>query len=404
MTAETVVLAFSGGLDTSWCVPWLRETRGARVVTVTVDVGGFDEAERARLAARSAELGAVEHHHLDARERFFDEVLRHLIAGNVTRGHLYPLCVGAERGIQARLVAETARDIGAGAVVHGCTAAGNDQIRFEIALRALAPELEIVAPIRDLAPSREDEVRFLEERGFAVAKSSGRYSINSGLWGVSIGGVETNGTTASIPEEAWVRTRGAFEDPRPPRRLRLGFTGGVPSRLDDRELAPVALIEELDGIAAALGIGRGIHLGDTILGAKGRVAFEAPAAAVILTAHRELEKLVLSGPQQRVKDELAAQYGEFVHTGRALEGLCRDIEAFFGSSQRNVTGEVSLLLRPGSIFVEGVSSPHSIHAASRSVYGEAVGEWTPEDARGFAAISALPSVLAARVAQGESRS
>ncbi len=398
--ATRVVLAFSGGLDTSYCVPWLKERLGAEVVTVTVDTGGLDDAARAALASRSRELGAARHLLVDAREAFFDEVLRFLILGNVLRGHLYPLCVGSERGLQARITAETARSVGAGAVAHGCTAAGNDQVRFEVALRTLAPELTVLAPIRDQGVSRAEETAFLAAHGVAWPEERSAYSVNSGLWGTTIGGRETLDTAEPLPESAWVLTRSAFDTPREPERHVLGFTRGVPAALDGLALPPVEIIERLNALGGAFGIGRGIHLGDTIFGLKGRVAFEAPAAVMILTAHRELEKLTLTGRQQRVKDQAAAVYGDLVHEGQFLEPACRDLEALFLRSQERVTGEVRLLLRPGSLFVEGVVSPHSLRAASRGVYGEAAGEWTAADALGFSRLQALPGMLHARAGEG----
>lgn len=397
--AETVVLAFSGGLDTSWCVPWLCEERGARVVTVTVDVGGLPPDARDELAARSAALGAAEHRLIDARAAFFDEVVRYLIAGNVLRGGVYPIPVGAERSLQAREVARVARAVGAQAVCHGSTAAGNDQVRFEVSLRAVAPELEILAPIRDGAPSRREEVAYLEARGLPIPAFGAEYSVNSGLWGVTIGGRETTGSEEPLPEEAWVRTRGAFDQPRSPSRHTLGFAAGVPVAFDGRALPPVSLVETVDAAAAPYGIGRGIHLGDTVLGLKGRVAFEAPAAAVLVAAHRELEKVTLTREQQRVKDSAAAHYGELVHEGRFLDPACRDLEALLASSQTRVTGSVALLFRPGSLFVEGVRSPYSLMAASRGVYGEAAGEWSPADARGLCRLAALPGMLWARAGE-----
>jgi len=395
-----VVLAFSGGLDTSFCVPWLNEKTGRDVVTVTVDTGGLDDAARKALADRSRQLGAAEHRLIDARRAFFDETLRWLIAGNVLRGQLYPLCVGAERGLQARIVADVAREIGASAVAHGCTAAGNDQVRFEVALRTLAPELEILAPIRDEGFSREAEISYLAGHGIEWPAGRGAYSINRGLWGCTIGGRETIDTVESIPESAWVMTRGAFDAPRAPVRVTVAFERGIPAGIDGVSLPPVELVERLNERAGAFGIGRGIHLGDTIFGLKGRVAFEAPAAHLLLTAHRELEKLVLTAKQQRVKDQLAATYGDLVHEGQFLEPACRDIEALFASSQERVTGEVRVLLRPGALFVEGVASPWSLRAASTAVYGEAAGEWTAADARGFSRMLALPGMLAARAGKG----
>lgn len=401
--SETVVLAFSGGLDTSWCVPWLREQRHCRVVTVTVDVGGMNAEERSALEARALQLGADQHVFVDGRERLWNELLRFLVMGNVLRGNVYPLCVGAERSLQAREVARVARELGACGVAHGCTAAGNDQVRFEVALRTVAPELEIIAPIRDLHPSRQDEVDFLEKRGLPVPGFGAAYSVNAGLWGVTIGGKETTTTAGSLPESAWVRTRDAWSRTRAPEQHRIGFERGIPCCLDGQKLHPVDLVEKLDALAAPFGIGRGIHLGDTILGMKGRVAFEAPAAITLIHAHRELEKLTLTARQQQLKDGVARLYGDLVHEGQFLEPTCRDIETLFLSTQQRVTGEVLVAFRTGSFFIEGMSSPHSLRDASRSVYGEAVGEWTPEDARGFSRLLALPGMLHARAgAQGAS--
>jgi argininosuccinate synthase len=394
--SNPIVLAFSGGLDTSYCVPWLAETHGRPVVTVTVDTGGLDPEAAAALERHARALGAADHILVDARRAFFDEVLRFLILGNVRRGQVYPLCVGAERGLQARETARTAGRLGASAVAHGCTAAGNDQVRFEVAIRTLAPGLEILAPVRDHPRPRAEQLAYLDTRGLPAPASGGAYSINRGLWGVTIGGRETLDSVASIPEEAWVLTRGAFDRPQAPARHTVRFRQGVPVALDGDPLDPVALIERLERAAARFGIGRGIHLGDTLLGTKGRVAFEAPAAEVLITAHRELEKLTLTGRQARIKETVAAVYGDLVHEGQHLDPVCRDIEALLLSSQRNVTGEVTVLFRPGAMFVEGVQSPHSLMAASRGVYGEATGEWTASDAVGFSRIVSLASMLHAR--------
>ena len=391
-----IVLAFSGGLDTSYCVPWLAETYGRPVVTVTVDTGGLDEAAAAELERRARQLGAADHLRVDAKRDYFERVLRFLVAGNVRRGGVYPLCVGAERALQAQEVARAAARLGSDTVAHGCTAAGNDQVRFEVALRALAPELEVLAPIRDQPKSRAEEAAYLVERGFPVPPSGSggaAYSINRGLWGTTIGGRETLGSSEPLAEEAWVLTRSAFVVRLPASTHTVGFTRGVPTSFDGEALEPVALVERLESAAAPFGIGRGIHLGDTVLGIKGRVAFEAPAAEVLLTAHRELEKLVLSGRQQRLKDAVAAFYGDWVHEGHHLDAACRDAEALLASSQERVTGEVRVQFRPGSCFVEGVTSPFSLMAASRGAYGEAAAEWTSADAAGFARLLAVPGAL-----------
>lgn len=401
MTAKSespIILAFSGGLDTSFCVPWLKETYGREVVTVCINTGGLDETAAADLQTRALALGAQEHVLVEARQQFFDRVIRYLIAGNVRRGHLYPLCVGAERGIQATLLAEIATERGSDTVAHGCTAAGNDQVRFEVALRTINPSLEVLAPVRDQSFVRTEQVAYLEKGGYPVPGKGSDYSINRGLWGVSIGGKETLDSHGSLPESEWVLSAGALDNPRPPEVHTIGFKKGVPVSLDGAAMGPVDLIETLETLAGPFGIGRGIHLGDTVLGTKGRVAFEAPAADVLLTAHRELEKLTLSGLQMRIKDQVAASYGDFVHEGKQLDAACRDIEALLESSQRRVTGECKIQFRTGSVFVEGVSSPHSLMAATRSVYGETAAEWTPADALGYSRILSLTGMLQTRAA------
>jgi argininosuccinate synthase len=399
--SEPIVLAYSGGLDTSFLVPWIAEHHQRPIITVTVDTGGVDAETARMLEQRAKALGAVEHHLVDARADYFEQVLRFLIMGNVRRGQLYPLCVGAERVMQAQTLARIARKLGAKTIAHGCTAAGNDQVRFEVALRTLAPDLEVLAPVRDQAFKRQDELEYLQKRDLPVPPYGAAYSTNRGLWGVTIGGKETLTSVGSIPENAWVLSRDAFTKPRQPERHTIAFKHGLPSGLDGQALSPVELIEKLEAIAAPFGIGRGIHLGDTIIGTKGRVAFEAPAAETLLSAHRELEKLVLTPRQQRIKELVAQPYGDLVHEGQLLDPVCRDIEALLLSSQDRVTGEVHVLLRPGSLFVEGVESPYSLMAASKGVYGEAAGEWTAIDALGFSKIVALTGVFHRRAGESQ---
>jgi argininosuccinate synthase len=391
--AEPILLAFSGGLDTSFCVPWLKDTYQRPVITVTVDTGGIDAAAAQSLARRSVELGAIEHHLIDARCAYFEQVLKYLIMGNIRRGGLYPLCVGAERVLQAQTIAQMALSLGTTMVAHGCTAAGNDQVRFEVALRTLAPDLEIIAPVRDRAFKRPEQLKYLEDHKLPIPPFGGAYSVNRGLWGVTIGGKETLTSEGTIPEDAWVLSKDAFSSPRAPARHRIGFEAGIPVSLDGAKHSAVSIIEQLESLAGPFGIGRGIHLGDTVIGTKGRVAFEAPAADVLLTAHRELEKLVLTGKQARIKDTVAQPYGDLVHEGQHLDPVCRDIEALLVSSQARVTGEVTALLRPGSVFIEGVTAPYSLMAASKGVYGEAAGEWTPTDALGYSKMLALTGIF-----------
>lgn len=396
---QPIVLAYSGGLDTSFLVPWLKENYNRPIITVTVDTGGIDAAAAKTLKERALALGAIEHHQVDARADYFEQVLRFLVMGNVRRGQLYPLCVGAERVMQAQTIALMARKLGTGSIAHGCTAAGNDQVRFEVALRTLAPDLEVIAPVRDKAFKRQEELEFLQQRKLPVPPFGAAYSINRGLWGVTIGGKETLTSAGSIPDDAWVLSKDAFSKPRQPEKHTLHFDQGRPVGIDGKTMSPVEVIEALETLAGPFGIGRGIHLGDTIIGTKGRVAFEAPAAEVLLNAHRELEKLVMTGRQQRIKEMLAGPYGDWVHEGQLLDPVCRDIEALFLSSQERVTGVVHVLFRPGSVFVEGVESAYSLMAASKGVYGEATGEWTAADALGFSRIVGLTGVFHRRAGE-----
>jgi len=395
-SVKPIVLAYSGGLDTSFLVPWLKENYGRPIITVTVDTGGIDAAGAKTLHERALALGAIEHHQIDARADYFEQVLRFLIMGNVRRGQLYPLCVGAERVMQAQTIALMARKLGTNSIAHGCTAAGNDQVRFEVALRTLAPELEVIAPVRDRAFKRQEELDYLQTRKLPVPPFGAAYSINRGLWGVTIGGKETLTSEGSIPDSAWVLSKDAFTNPRAPAKHTIEFEKGRPVGLDGKKMSAVEVVEQLETLGAPYAIGRGIHLGDTIIGTKGRVAFEAPAAEVLLNAHRELEKLVLTPRQQRIKDSLAGPYGDWVHEGQLLDPVCRDIEALLLSSQERVTGKVHVLFRPGSLFVEGVESKYSLMAASKGVYGESHGEWTPQDALGFSKIVSLTGMFHAR--------
>nr|BCX01430.1 MAG: argininosuccinate synthase [Bacteroidota bacterium] len=391
-----IVLAFSGGLDTSFCVPYLQETYREPVYTVTVNTGGIDEAEARRLADWSARLGASGHWTVDGRRELFEDHLSYLIKGNILRGGVYPLCVGPERVVQARKVVEIARQIGARAIAHGSTGAGNDQIRFDVALRVLAGDLQILTPIRDLGWSRTQTAAYLRERGLPVSEQKATYSINRGLWGTTIGGGETLTSHLPLPPEAWLQTRDPERAPETPAELRIAFEQGVPVALNDAPMDPVALIEELNRIGAEHGVGRGMHLGDTILGIKGRIGFEAPAALILITAHRELEKLVLTKWQRFQKDHLADFYGMLLHEGLYFDPVMRDIEAFLDSSQQTVTGSVRLRLHRGRIEVLGCESSYGLLAPDLATYGETNTLWNGRDAEGFARIWGVSSLLAHR--------
>ncbi len=388
------VVAFSGGLDTSFCVCWLRREAGARVVTVTVDTGGFDADELQSIAARSAELGAEEHVFVDGRQMVYDEHLAYLIKGNVLRGAVYPLCVGAERVVQAREVAAVASARGADLVVHGSTGAGNDQVRFEVAMAASAPDVRCWSPIRDWNVRRATSAAYLGEQGFPVDAATKDYSINAGLWGVTIGGRETHDPWGYPPEEAWPTTTNPADAPAEGVEITLSFEAGLPVALDGERLPALDLVEAVRAAAASHGVGRDIHLGDTILGIKGRIAFEASAAAVLVPAHRELEKLTLTAAQRFHKDQLGDLYGAMLHEARHFDPLMRDIEAFLASSQRRVTGDVRVHLRQGAVSVRGVRSPYSMLAPELARYGEENALWDGRDAEGFSRIYGTQQLLA----------
>ncbi len=399
----SIVLAFSGGLDTSFCVPYLRETTGAEVHTVTVNTGGFTAEELAAVEARSTALGAASHTTIDARADLFERVLRFLVAGNVLRGDVYPLCVGPERVVQAEALVDAAAAIGATRLAHGSTGAGNDQVRFDTALRLLAEtrlgaDVEVLAPIRSLNLSRADSSSYLAERGVDVPAATTAYSVNRGLWGTTIGGRETHQTDGVLPEAAWPHTVSPAAAPDAPLRLVIGFDTGMPVSIDGERLGPVDLTERLTALGEAHGVGRGVHVGDTILGIKGRVAFEAPAALTLIAAHRELEKLVLTRAQLTHKAALAETYGAMVHEGQFFDPLLRDVEAFFASSQQRVSGTATVDFFKGALRVLGATSPHSLFDAGVATYGEGATLWDGRDAEGFTRIHGVQALLAARAA------
>lgn len=390
---KNVLLAYSGGLDTSYLVAWLTREHGYAVTTLFVDCGGTDDAGRAELEARARTFGAVEHLCIDARSVMFERVLRWLIAGNVRRGGTYPLCVASERGLQAELLAQTAQERHIPTVAHGCTGAGNDQVRFEAALSIVADDLEVLAPVRDGNVQRDDERAYLESHDLPLPPAGGLYSVNAGLWGVTIGGGAMHTSHEPLPDDAWLWTAGGKGEA----RMTIGFEKGVPTELDGVACDAVTLIETLNRVAGALGVGRGYHLGDTILGFKGRIGYEAPAAEVLLAAHRELEKLVLVEDQRFYKDQLGDVYGRRLHQGLLHDPFLRDIEAFFASTQERVTGEAFCRLIDGRVIVEGVQSPHSMLSASGTAYGERLAAGaSPQAALGLARALAEPARLVAR--------
>ena len=392
---EKLVLAFSGGLDTSFLAIWLREKTGAEIVTVCVDTGGFAPGELEKVAARARELGIRDHRTVDAKEAVYDRFVSYLVKGNCLRGGVYPMCVGAERVVQAEEVVRVALAIGAKGVAHGSTGAGNDQVRFDVAIRAIAPELEIHAPVRDLNWSREQETAYLAERGIKVTPKTTAYSINVGLFGTTIGGKETHDTWAVPPDEVYTMTVAPEAAKAEAEELVLSYEHGMPTALDGKKMGGVELLARLNERARPHGVGRGIHVGDTILGLKGRLAFEAPGPLIVVKGHRDLEKLVQTKWQAYWRDSVGSFYGSMLHEGLYYDPVMRDLEALLDSANDRVTGDVRIRLYRGSFDVVGTRSPESLFDRKVATYGEGAKAWTGADAAGFSKIYGIPSMLAA---------
>jgi argininosuccinate synthase len=409
MPGRNFVLAFSGGLDTSYGLAVLVD-RGERVTTVTVNTGGFDAAELADIQTRAAALGATEHVVVDGRARLFEQFVSYILKANYLRNGVYPSCVGVERMLQAEEVTRAALERGADAIAHGSTGAGNDHVRFDAVTKALAPNLEIVGLIRDEAHTREEERDFLRERGHPVSEITAMYSFNFGILGTTIGGEETYGSWEYLPEEAWPTTRSIADTPDEPTEVTLQFERGLPvgyelaaggTRVELGEdgigVPGYDTLAALNRIGAEHGVGRGIHTGQTIMGIVGRLGFEAPGMMILMAAHRELERLVLTNAQQTVKATLGTTFGDMLHEGRYYDPLLTDIRAFLDSSQERVTGEVRVRLHKGNVIPLGCRSPHSLLDAGRrlgSTYGHGSSLWTGPEARAFAHIYATAGVLA----------
>ncbi len=402
---DRIVLAFSGGLDTSYCLALLHE-QGAEVITAVVDTGGMDATELQEVATRAAQLGSVDHVVLDARARLYDDFIAYLLKGNYLRNGVYPSCVGVERMVQAEEVARLALARGAVAVAHGSTGAGNDHVRFDTVIGALAPQMAILSPIRDAEITRETSTAWLEAHNIHVPARTSTYSYNQGLMGTSIGGAETYGSWEYLPEEAWLATASLDDAPDVPVELVLSFHAGLPVAYrvesgdgEDCDRPGFALLQALNALGAAHGIGRGIHTGTSIMGTGARLGFEAPGITVLLAAHRELERLVLTTRQQNQKAALATTFGDLLHEGQYYEPLLDDIRAFLDASQVRVSGEVRVRLHKGNAVALGARSPHSLlESSSRlgSTYGEGSGAWSGEEARAFAKLYGV----AGRVASG----
>ena len=383
MPDKKIVLGFSGGLDTTYCVKYLSEEKGYEVHSIIVNTGGFTEDELRKIEAHAYKLGVKTHTTIDAVKGYYERIIKYLIFGNCLKNNTYPLSVSAERLSQALHIAEHVKKLNAKAVAHGSTGAGNDQVRFDMIFHIMIPGVEIITPIRDLQLSREEEIAYLKNKGVEMNFEKAMYSINKGLWGTSVGGKETLNSKGMLPEDAWPTqvTESGIGN------LDLGFIKGELKKVNGREFDhPSAAIQEVQKIAGPYGIGRDIHVGDTIIGIKGRVGFEAAAPMIILKSHHALEKHVLTKWQLHWKDTLAQFYGNWMHEGQILDPVMRDMEAFMENSQENVTGDVFVQLMPYRFQITGIESKFDLMSSKFGKYGEMNTGFTGDDVRGFSKI------------------
>ena len=381
--SKKVVLGFSGGLDTSFCVKYFTEELGYDVHSIIVNTGGFSKEELKQIEHHAYTLGVKSHTAVEAEESYYNSIIKYLVFGNVLKNNTYPLSVSAERLIQAMHISDYVQELNADAVAHGSTGAGNDQVRFDMIFNIMIPGVEIITPIRDLKLSREEEIEFLKKKNVDMNFAKSLYSINKGLWGTSIGGKETLNSYGILPEEAWPTqlTQTGTEE------IKLHFEEGELTEVNGEAFeTPVKAIQYLQTVAGPYAIGRDIHVGDTIIGIKGRVGFEAAAPMVILKAHHALEKHVLTKWQLNWKDQLALFYGNWLHEGQILDPVMRDLEAFFQSTQKNVTGDVFVQLKPYHFHIVGIESKYDLMSSKFGKYGEMNTGWTGEDVRGFSKI------------------
>ena len=379
MKTKKVVLAYSGGLDTSYCAMYLSKDLGLEVYAVSVDTGGFSEEEKIEIEKKAYQLGVKHYKNIDAKKEYYEKVIKYLIFGNVLKNNTYPLSVSAERIVQAIEIALYAKKMGADYIAHGSTGAGNDQVRFDLIFQTLAPEIKILTPIRDQSLSRQEELDYLAANNIALNWEKAKYSINQGLWGTSVGGDETLTSRNPLPESAYPSQLVAKEE----KQLCLAFEKGELIALDGEKADAITIIEKLESIASAYAIGRDIHVGDTIVGIKGRVGFEAAAAIIIIKAHHLLEKHTLTKWQLQHKENLSSWYGMHLHEGQFLDPVMRNIEAFLTSSQEAVTGEVYLTLKPYHFNLDGISSKNDLMHPKFGSYGEKNLQWSAVEAKGF---------------------
>jgi argininosuccinate synthase len=394
-TKQKVVLAYSGGLDTSYCVKYFTEEKEWEVHTILVDTGGFSTQELEAVEQKAYELGASSHVCVSKTDEYYRQCIRFLVFGNILKNNTYPLSVSAERVFQAVAVAEHAKALGADYVAHGSTGAGNDQVRFDMIFNIMLPGVEIITPIRDNKLSREEEIAYLKSKGVEQEWHKAQYSINKGLWGTSVGGKETLTSNGYLPESAFP-TQLSKETPE---TISLHFVKGELKGINEQVFEnPVDAIKKLTEIAAPFAIGRDIHVGDTIIGIKGRVGFEAAAPLIIIKAHHTLEKHVLTKWQQYWKEQLANSYGNLLHEGQFLEPMMRNVETFLEDTQANVTGVVYVQLAPYRFYVTGIESKYDLMSSKFGAYGEMNNAWTGEDVRGFSKIFSNQTMIYHKIA------
>lgn len=390
---KKVVLAFSGGLDTSFCCIYLSRDRDLEVHSVIVNTGGFSEEELQQIEKRAYALGVTSHAVVDETLNYYESCLKYLVYGNVLKNATYPLSVSAERVSQATAIANYVKSIGANYVAHGSTGAGNDQVRFDMIFNIMIPGVEIITPIRDLKLSREAEIEYLNKHGVEYTAEKARYSINKGIWGTSVGGKETLTSNETLPEDAWPTQVTQTE----PRKLELEFEQGELVGINGESLSPVEAIQKLHEIAQPYGIGRDIHVGDTIIGIKGRVGFEAAAPMIIIKAHHTLEKHTLTKWQLSWKDQLSSFYGNWLHEGQFHDPIMRNIEAFLRDTQKTVSGKVFVKLHPYRFEIIGIQSDNDLMSNKFGSYGEMNNSWSGEDVKGFSKIFGNQTMIWHRV-------
>jgi argininosuccinate synthase len=380
-----VVLGFSGGLDTSFCAKYLAKEKGYAVHSVIVNTGGFSAEELTQIEAHAYSLGVASHTTIDAVKDYYDTIVKYLVYGNVLKNNTYPLSVSAERLSQALNIARHAKELHADAVAHGSTGAGNDQVRFDMIFHTLIPGVEIITPVRDMQLSRQAEIQYLTDHHVQMNFEKAAYSVNKGLWGTSVGGKETLTSNGMLPESAWPTQ---LDKNLQPQQMKLSFAKGQLCAVNDTVFGhPSEAIQYVQSVAGPYAIGRDIHVGDTIIGIKGRVGFEAAAPMVILKAHHALEKHVLTKWQLNLKDQLAQSYGNWLHEGQIMDPVMRDIEVFFESTQQHVTGDVFVELMPYRFVVTGIESGYDLMSSRFGSYGEMNNGWTGQDVRGFSKIA-----------------